>query len=508
MAVVFFILEVVLIVVNATLKKLIGKQLALLCLTGMLLMVSVWPLASWAESNTLPKVDSTSDEVIPELKKPTMFDVDARRRVGLNHIFYFEDSPLGDRIPVILMPGRAEEYQQSSWWKKIWKRLKKDDEFQSHYKLYAFIYDSKHELDEQSVDFNNEVKRHFGYLGATQPLVLVTYSLGGVIAYEALADEDVMAKVHTVFGIAVPYHGSPMFDPSWFGKYLRPRNRSPIRKAWDRFIYHGYMFGKTNLKRGLKWDNFDGSKPQFDNDNLELQGDQVVHAIEPFLNREHTRAFKDKLVIYASYLENGYTKTNQPLNPKKLPLKVVGKTANLPKDLTKNVLGAVLPFYGYSVHSVFTYMNHQLSNLPTFTPEFPKGENTHTYRFNDGALPLSSMMFLPPSPTPYEGDLNSLLESSDVCRIRLFVNVDHMHIGQYSIRKSRLRSDDILSDAKEDLTPNHWIIDDLKTLYETDLKALHTADDDDLTEHVLKLSGFCSEPDTSDDRNSLETEAP
>lgn len=484
------------------------KQVALTCLVGLCFAFSMLSSASWANTEPSVELEKEKEAVSLEADIPKMFDVDARRRVGLNHIFYFEDSPLGDRIPVILMPGRAEEYQHSSWWKKIWKRLKKDDEFLAHYKLYAYIYDSKHELDEQSVDFNKDVKRHFGHLGPTQPLVLVTYSLGGVIAYEALADKEVMEKVHTVFGIAVPYHGSPMFDPSWFGKYLRPRNRSPIRKAWDRFIYHGYMFGKTNLKRGLKWDNFDGSKPQFDNDHLELQGDQVVHAIDPFEKRDHTRAFKDKLVIYASYLENGYTKTNQPFNPKKLPLKVVDKAANLPKDLTKNVLGAVLPVYGYSVHSVFTYMNHQLSNLPTFTPEFPKGKNTHTYRFNDGALPLSSMLFLPPRRTPYEGDLNSLLDASDVCRIRLFVNVDHMHIGQYSIRKSRLRSDDILSEPEEDLTPNHWIINDLKTLYETDLKAIHTSNEEAIAAQELKLSNFCSEPDTSDDRNSLETEAP
>lgn len=430
--------------------------LAIACLTG----------AGFAEvnENTLPPSASRSVDIVPvqpqtvpRLKPEEMFNVKLRRFKGLNRIFHFDDEPLGNRHPVILVPGRAEEYQHSSWWKKLEDETGDSKTFQKHFKLYVFVYDSSAEVSEQAADFINELERHFGHLPERQKAILVTYSLGGVIIKEAFRQPEVQERVHTVFGIAVPYHGSPLFDPEWFSQYLQPTNRSPIRKFWDKLIYRLYMFNKTNLTNGLSWDNFDGSAPQFKIEDKHINGDQVRHIIPSYHEHPSVEKLKDRLIIYASFLENGYTETPEPMNPAKLPIYVLDKTAALPKEL----VGSILPFYGFTVHSVFTYMNHQLANLPTFTPQYPEGKNIHLYRFNDGAIPLSSMLFLPSRNQPYDDDFQGLIDAADAKKIRVFVNIDHMDIGEYRLRDSRIRVKDMLSPDKNERTPNEWVLHDI-----------------------------------------------
>jgi len=395
--------------------------------------------------------DETEDEVL---------DVTKRRKEGLDHIFQFDDKPLGTRYPVILLPGRAEEYQPNSWWKKFDKYTDKDKDFNKHFKLYVCVYDTSKNIDVSSKAFNEEFKKYFGNLPHHQKSVLVTYSLGGMVMRESMRDKEILDQVHTIYAVAVPFHGSPMFDPEWFSEYMRPPSRSPIRTFWDRFIYRAYLFNKNNLTTGLTWNNFDGSQPQFDAAKLNLKGDQLVHQVAQYEEGAWIPEMKKKLVVYGSYLENGYTQSNQPFNPLKLPKYVFEKSTDLPKQ----VVGTVLPLYGMSVHSVFTYMNYQLSNIPTFTPDNPEGKNTHLYRFNDGVIPLRSMLYLPGRPTPYYNDLVEYLEAKDIRDARVFVNLDHMHIGEYAVRKSRIRVPDLIHPQDGKYTPIEWLIHDIKSL--------------------------------------------
>ncbi len=388
---------------------------------------------------------------------PEMTLVHRRKRSDLNHIYQFDRHPLGNRLPVILLPGRAEEFQHNSWWKGFRQASEKNPYFKRYFKLYAYIYDSTQELDVQAADFKREVRLYFSDLPKNQPMMLVVYSLGGVIAREALADEDLLNRVDTVIAIAVPFHGSPLFDPDWFAKYLRPPNRSPVRKAWDRLIYRAYMFNKNNLTRGLRWDNFDSSKPQFEPNKIDVAGDQIIPKVSPYKPYPQSEAMKRKMIVYGSYMENGYTHGNQPINPSRLPKYVLENSLALPKE----VVASVLPFYGFSVHSVFTYMNHQLSNIPTFTPEDPQGRNTHLYRYNDGAIPLSSMLFLPPSDKPYDQELDGLVARANCRKVRVFVNIDHMHIGDYTMFKDKLVKPDVVNPQDGQRGPHQWIMYDL-----------------------------------------------
>ena len=390
---------------------------------------------------------------------PTMNLTRQRWYRGLDRIFEFDRRPLGNRIPVILVPGRAEEYQHNAWWDKLEDAGQRHPEFNRHYKLYVYLYDSSEELDSQAREFVRDMQRHFARLPLDRKMVLVTYSLGGLIAREAMADPYISNRVHTVFGIAVPYHGSPLFDPDWFSQYMR--HPSPIRTFWDRFLYRTYLFNKSNLTRGLRWDNFDHSKPQF---HARVAGDQLVAEVPQYKPHRSEETLKERLFIYASYLENSYTKSNQPFQKRKLPWYVLDKTVKLPKG----VLGSVLPFYGGTVNSVFTYMNHQMSNIPTFTPDDPHGKNTHLYRFNDGAIPLSSMLYLEGRPRPYDNDLPGLVDALDIPteRARIFVNIDHMHIGCYGVfDRWRLRNTkDVLNPEDGARNPDDWVVYDLMKL--------------------------------------------
>ncbi|MFX5987658.1 hypothetical protein ABTF25_19765, partial [Acinetobacter baumannii] len=76
-----------------------------------------------------------------------------RTRHSLNQIYEFDRSALGRRLPVILVPGRAEEFQQNSWWKSLNRMSAQNEEFTRRFKLYVFLYDSKKQLAEQAQDF-------------------------------------------------------------------------------------------------------------------------------------------------------------------------------------------------------------------------------------------------------------------------------------------------------------------------------------------------------------------
>lgn len=381
-----------------------------------------------------------------------------RTKRSLNQIYEFDRIPLGSRIPVLLVPGRAEEFQQDAWWKRFYRDSQKNAYFRHNFKMYAYLYNSKDELTSQAKNLATDVKKRFSHLPPNQPLMLVTYSLGGLISRELFKDPKMMEQVDTMLAIAVPFHGSPIFEPDWFSYFLNPPNRSPIRRFWDRSIYRAYMFDKANLTRGMSWDNFDTSKPQFQvNRAPEVLGDQVNTLIPSFQEYPLADEIRAKTVIYGSYLENAYTKTNQLEDSRKLPKYVVDNPLTLPRELA----GTILPLYGFTVHSVMTYMNYQMANLSTFTPEDPQGANTHLYRFNDGAIPLSSVLFLEPRNEPYIEDLDALVKQAKVRKVRVFANIDHVDLGEYSLFKKRLAREDLIHPQEGLRTPNQWVLHDL-----------------------------------------------
>lgn len=414
----------------------------------------------WASPNTEPPQKEASPPV-PLEDKLSDVQVDTvpwsgfRRLPGkLNRLYAFDESELDVRTPVVLVPGRAQEFQRNSWWHKFNQATEAHSTFNDTYKLYVYLYNSNAELQVQSAELMQGIRRHFGHLPAEQKIVLVSYSLGGNITRLAMEDKEVLQRTETVFGLAVPYHGSPVFNPEWFTRYIKPY--SPIRKFWDLILYRTYMSDKVNLMRHLHWNNFDGSLPQFE-ESAPATAQSML--IEAFREKTSVPAFKEKLVIYASYLDNPFLNEEaETQGPTGLPAVILSKT----KAFNKKLVNSVLPYYGVSAHSALEYTNLLLSNLSTYTPQFPEGKQINLYRLNDGVIPMSSMLYLPASTTPYVGDLEELVRQADVRRVRVFKNIDHLDIGEYRGNRNRLIAPDELAPKDGERTPIEWVLFDLE----------------------------------------------
>lgn len=420
-----------------------------------LLALGLMLLVCWGIGNsaTLAEAARTQQPTLEQVFPP----LDGTKHRHLNHLYAMDSSPLEHRTPVLLIPGRVQEHQRQSWWKRFAREVKQDPTFAQHYKLYLFLYDSTEELDRLAVELAQELRALHSWLPDTQQTVLVSYSLGGLIAREALtANPTLLERTALVFGIATPYQGSPMFDPQWFSRYLD--HFSPVREWWDRVTYRAYLYNKKNLTQGLHWVNFDNSMPLFLRQPSRRDPVVVQSTVTPPLLVESApeQAFKQRLVVHASYLSNPYTDPDWQLDTPPL----VNKVASAPKA----VVGSVLPFYGFTVHAVFTYMNRQLANLPTYSPDNPMGRNEHLYRYNDGIIPLSSALYLPPRQEPYRENLQELAQAADVCRVRVFEDIDHVDLGHYRLFSNQLDASDALHEQEPQQNPIEWVLHDLYAL--------------------------------------------
>jgi hypothetical protein len=407
----------------------------------------------------------------------------------------FNKSPLGERTPVILLPGRAQEYQRNAWWLMLQWATEADPDFIKRFKLYVYVYDSNDPLSKQANGFIHDFKARFAnrLVANNKPTVLVTYSLGGLIGKEAMTDPAIFNGVHTMFAIGVPFHGSPIFERDWFGYYLNTRHFSPLRRALDQSAYKVYLSDKGNLTPGMRWDNFDRSLARFDLANETTLGRPLyqqakAHRINKVLgqldgniaNRLTTTlpantllsqpplmlALKQKTFVYASYMNNPrvrkFNQSNKPSNPLQgLPHLVERSATALPSLF----FGSLFPIYVFSVHWVLQFTNDQLANLPTYTPEAPFGFNTHLYAYNDGVVPLSSALFLPPASKPYYGNADELAKALDVKDARIFAGLDHIELGEYTNNPKNIIIPDLLHPTLGKRSPNAWLLHDIKALF-------------------------------------------
>lgn len=420
---------------------------------------TVEPPPAQKKTPPLPAVaPSTSISTARPLPYPK---VSLKRRPHLNHLYQYDEQPLGDRIPVVLVPGRAQEAQFFSWWQKLGWEAKKQPHFQKQYKLLLYLYDSKQGLPLQTEEFEQEFRSLLRHLPPERNMVVVSYSLGGLIVRDMLTQKpELLDRVDQIYGIGVPYHGSPMFNTRWFSEFSK--HPSPLRRFWDKVFYRAYLADKKNLLNGLYWANFDQSEPFYEGAQwrIPIDPERVENFTLAYADDEAAvvEAFKDKLVIYASYLNNPYVSEEKPRFNRNLQTKLI--------QIPKAVLGTILPFYGFTVHSVFDYMNLQMANLPTYTPGSPEGSNTNLYRYNDGVIPLSSALYLPPRRSPYQEELQELAAMDNVCRVRIFEDIDHVDLGHYRALERYLVAQDVTRPAAGERTPFGWLFYDLHQLHQ------------------------------------------
>lgn len=385
----------------------------------------------------------------------------------LNRLWSYDQKPLAGRTPVVVLPGRAEEKQARAWWHKLYVLAQEDPSFRKHYKLYLYPYNSWADIDQQAAWLRRAIETDLlPTLPKRQNIVMVGYSLGGIIIQEAvdkiLAErqagfppekEDLLSRTGHFMMIAVPFHGTPVFNPPWYSRNIS--SISPIRRWWDRVVYHWYMNDASNLHEAMGWDNYDGTLPDG------ALPDTPSPPPTPDLP-EH-REFRQKIIAYAGYLNNRYVYNELKAGESHwLQPGILVKPVQLPKA----VLGTILPAYGFSVNAVLNFMNKQLAQLPTYTEATPGGKNVLRFRFNDGVIPLDSALYLPqpPDATPYAGHLDEILTHINIGKARVFEGKDHIELGEYRILRWRLDAQDLLEPALPSRSINQWLLYDLNAL--------------------------------------------
>lgn len=451
---------------------------ALLALLLLVLTSVAWAIPKQSSGIAIAQSPQRLRDYIPQVK--------GRQAGSLNHLYQFDNDPLGDRLPVILVPGRIEEFQRNGWWMKVYHQAHNHDWFRKRHKLYVFVYDSTERIPVHASHFRHELLAYFGdFAQRPDKLVLVTYSLGGSITRQAMTTPELYPLVGTVFGIAVSYHGSPIFNTRWFEDHYTPLNGSPVRGWWDRTIFKAYMYKKDNLTEGLSWDGFDTSWP-IDPDTVR-QGKAAdpkrAKALPSILGPDGNPAYKDlpltdvfkqRLIVYAGYLTNPHTTdvttATGPFRQQAKSNSLARKATDLPK-LPVQWLGMILPVYGDSVHSLLRYVGVQLSQLPMTRLSdsiLPISPINKLFRYNDTVFPLSSCLYLPPRKTPYTEPLKDLLSLRDVRVTRVFENLDHMQLGEYHETVAAiwqpLRRADVLHPEAGQHSPIAWLLHDIQRL--------------------------------------------
>jgi len=374
-------------------------------------------------------------------------------RFRLDHIYAFDREPLAQRTPVILLPGRAEEYQYTVWWKNFGKYAAQSKMFKSRYKLYLFLYNSRKQVDVSTIALTRELQDFAAVIPPATQVVLVSYSLGGVIANQAMANPLIYPMVKAHFAMAVPFHGSPVFTPNWFVPYYHSTNHSPVRQILEHVIYRAYLSDKSNLITALRWDSFDGSGPRPQTSEPE--------ALDPPNANVPETAVKAKTIVYGGYLDNPYLKNGET------PM-ALAKILATPTDLPKKVLWLVFPVYMTSVHGVFSDMNIVLSNIPVVAIKQSEKDTKapvfqHSFRYNDGVIPLASELYLPKKSLPYTGNLQEMIDHLDVEKARIFADMDHMDFTEFKHYTKPKRSD-MLHPNEGSRSPYEWVLYDLDLL--------------------------------------------
>jgi len=385
-------------------------------------------------------------------------------RFRLDHIYAFDREPLAQRTPVILLPGRAEEYQYAVWWKNFGKYAAQSKTFKRRYKLYLFLYNSREQVEVSTAAFTSELQDFAKAIPPATQVVLVSYSLGGVIANQAMANPLIFPMVKAHFAMAVPYHGSPVFTPNWFVPYYHSTNHSPVRQILEHVIYRAYLSDKSNLITALRWDSFDGSgpRPQASEPNM----------LDPPNTNVPEKVVKAKTIVYAGYLDNPYLKNGETTL-------ALAKILATPTDLPKKVLWLAFPVYMTSVHGVFSDMNIVLSNIPVVdvkqSAKLPVNANNpnekdikvpvfqHSFRYNDGVIPLASELYLPKKSLPYTGNLQEMTDHLDVEKTRIFADMDHMDFTEFE-RNAKPKRSDMLHPNEGSRSPYEWVLYDLDLL--------------------------------------------
>jgi len=127
-----------------------------------------------------------------------------------------EDTPLGDRIPVILVHGNGGDNKPYSlnywyWWSRDYFNA---PEHVGRFKVYRYVYYSSRHIAENGTQFAAFVNSYPELQG--KRIIIVAHSMGGLVSRYALnTNQELRQKTIRLITLGTPHLGSPGANPCW-----------------------------------------------------------------------------------------------------------------------------------------------------------------------------------------------------------------------------------------------------------------------------------------------------
>ncbi|MDZ4833521.1 MAG: hypothetical protein SGJ27_07050 [Candidatus Melainabacteria bacterium] len=341
-------------------------------------------------------------------------------------IYEYDDAPLGDRSPLLMVHGLRGEFWPQFRWGKVAQRFKKDPTFDKTYKIYFCRYPTLVRLENTIPNFAKEIDRLYTSCNE-RPITLIALSMGGNLCYEAMQDPATETKVKALMALGSPFHGSPLFSEDWMQYSLYKRLSMPWTRIDHSLALKLYFNRNQNLVADLGWDDSDNAIPthagKFKSKLLfgpkgDMTHEKVANLRLKKLNETNLH-IKRKLITYGGYIHNPYlepTPERYLENAAMYPITFL--TIKFPAHLARE--HPVLKMLNRDIASVEVNKNWKIANKPAFL-----------YALNDGITPLSSALFLPGDalktvPLISPAAVRKLRDKTDVKLARAFKNVDHL----------------------------------------------------------------------------------
>jgi hypothetical protein len=384
---------------------------------------------------------------------------DFKNRPQSTDLYEYDDSPLGNRQPLLFVHGlRGEFWSDCFRWQKLCQFLNGHREFTTRYKIYFARYDSYLPLPQLTPRLQVAIRR-LSDAAQQRPIAVIALSMGGNIVVDAMTDAATDTCIDRVVALGTPFHGSPLFSSGWMQYSMMKSHITPFTQL-DTCLPYEIYFGKhENLTSDLHWDNSDYMLPSVDKYRIWFRPKRVL-SLDPQRTANHVvlklndrKLNKGKFTVYGGYLNTTVT--------------VEGKQSLL-SSLVYSPLWfsrTVVPEHFGKEHAVLRSLNRQMAHaVPAAGAD---GHNGLAYGLNDGITPLSSSLFLPSDKMNKvsirtQEEVSKLKGLVDVHRARVFANIDHLtFIDEYRPPGSAYEVRDELAADKQSKPMFKWILDDL-----------------------------------------------
>ncbi len=383
-----------------------------------------------------------------------------RVRPNVVKIYEYDNTPLGDREPLLFVHGLRGELYPHFRWPKVLHEMKNKKDLHARYKIYLARYSTQDRIDSTVHEYRKAIARLYEVTG-NRPVTVVALSMGGNLAYQGMVDKETDSKIRALLTMGTMYHGSPLFTIDWMQYSLYKRLCWPLTRLDHSLAYRLYFNKNKNLVSDFSWDDTDNTMPNVGRFRSKLlfgpKGQltlvQDVNNRLARLNAEPTS--KKKIIAYSGYLINPYMHPSAE--------RIIENTFMYPVTFVTQKFPAHLA----REHPVLGFMNRDIANIATSRDSAKAAGTPFIFGLNDGITPVTSAICLPEEAMKSaliakEVDIPKLKNMVDVGTARVFRNIDHLTFidGYRPVTASSLIKDELNPDDGT-RTMWDWLLYDL-----------------------------------------------